>query len=380
MKNKAKILIVDDIAENIQVLATILNEYQVIFATNGTDGIKMVREHTPDIIILDIMMPDISGYDVCRILHSDSNTKDIPVIFVTAIHEDESESIGLEVGAVDYVTKPISPRVIKARIKNHLELKFAKNQLEELNKNLEIKIQKEIDNRLVTEKILMQQSKMAAMGEMIGAIAHQWRQPLNNIAVILQDFSDAYKYDELDDVYIEQSISKGMKYINDMSQMIEDFKNFFKPTRIKKQFYVKDVIQKAIYILDSQLKINNISINFVPNNLIITGICNEFIQVIIYLIQNAKDSILSKTKETKDLKNYIGIIDISIVDRTIIIRDNGIGIDKSLIDSIFNPYFTTKPDGNGLGLYISKMIVEEHLNGTIKMSLIDNGAEFRIEL
>ena len=129
MNSKQRVLIVDDIAENIQILLSILkDEYIILVATSGKRAIELaLKEPSPDIILLDIMMPEMDGYEVCKHLKSDKKTEEIPIIFVTAL--GESESKGLKLGAVDYITKPINPELVKARVFNHLELKRYRNNL-----------------------------------------------------------------------------------------------------------------------------------------------------------------------------------------------------------------------------------------------------------
>ncbi|MCM2358768.1 MAG: diguanylate cyclase [Geobacteraceae bacterium] len=141
---RLKILIVDDTPANIQILNEVLQgDYDIFFATNGPDGIRIAQREAPDLILLDIMMPEMDGYEACARLKEDPRTRQTPVIFITAMGEEEDEAKGLECGAIDYITKPISPPIVKARVKNHLELKLHRDALEELtlelgNKNREL--------------------------------------------------------------------------------------------------------------------------------------------------------------------------------------------------------------------------------------------------
>jgi diguanylate cyclase (GGDEF)-like protein len=145
-KERQKVLIVDDTPANIEILYKILKEeYDIHFAKNGADGLRIVEKETPDLILLDIMMPDMDGYQVCEVLKSDPQTARIPVIFITAMGSDEDETKGLACGAIDYITKPISPAIVQARVKNHLELKRSRDLLElltvelgEKNRKLEV--------------------------------------------------------------------------------------------------------------------------------------------------------------------------------------------------------------------------------------------------
>ena len=134
---KNKILIIDDLPDNIMVLYNLLcDDYQVIFATGGENGLQLAQQHRPDLILLDIMMPGIDGYEVCRRLKLLEDTRQIPVIFVTALVSVEEEARGLELGAIDYISKPISPPIVKNRIHNHLQLKRHSDLLELLSAEL----------------------------------------------------------------------------------------------------------------------------------------------------------------------------------------------------------------------------------------------------
>jgi diguanylate cyclase (GGDEF)-like protein len=128
-----RILIIDDTLTNIEILYKILQgDYDIFFAKNGADGVRIVKREAPDLILLDIMMPDMDGYQVCAALKGDPRTAPIPIIFITAMGSDDDEAKGLECGAIDYITKPISPPIVKARVRNHLELKRNRDLLEEL--------------------------------------------------------------------------------------------------------------------------------------------------------------------------------------------------------------------------------------------------------
>jgi len=154
-----KILIIDDTVANIQILNEVFHQgYKVFFATSGAAGIEVARRELPDIILLDIMMPGMDGYETCSVLKSDHATEPIPVIFVTAMGEEDDEAKGLAAGAIDYITKPISPPIVKARVKNHLELKHGRDMLQQVGLELAVKnatLEKErvLAHRLL-EKIL----------------------------------------------------------------------------------------------------------------------------------------------------------------------------------------------------------------------------------
>ncbi|MBF0501421.1 MAG: PAS domain-containing sensor histidine kinase [Candidatus Riflebacteria bacterium] len=284
-------------------------------------------------------------------------------------------------------------------IQDITERKKAETNLCELNLKLEQRVDQEMAKRLDKEHMLIQQSKMAAMGEMIGAIAHQWRQPLNALGLIIQGIQHTYEYGELNKEHLEKVVGKGMKQIQFMSKTIDDFRNFFKSDKNAIDFDVKTAMGEVLSLVSGQLKSNNISYSLTCKNhkktfdkavnittcceMTIHGFKNEFEQVFLNIIGNAKDSI---TECQHKNKNHEGVISIEVerVGENVIIsvNDNGCGIPQNVIDRIFEPYFTTKDQGKGtgIGLYMAKMIIEEHMGGSISARNTGNGAEFRIEL
>ena len=258
--------------------------------------------------------------------------------------------------------------------KNRILSKYSK-EIQELNSDLEIKIQKEIESNRKKEQILFQQSKLAAMGEMIGAIAHQWRQPLNSIGLNIQLLVDDFLDNRVDEKYILNFEEKQMETIKFMSKTIDDFRNFFNQDKEKQLFSLKDSVEEVIKIVDKQLQNNNIHIILNADNSEILGYKNEFKQVVLNLINNAKDAIIQN--KVKD-----GQIEITIKDKKIFIKDNGGGIPQNIQERIFEPYFTTKDQGKGtgIGLYMSKIIIEEHFGGKLTFENKDNGVEFIINL
>ena len=154
-EERQKILIVDDTPANIQILHAVLqNDYAVFFATNGPDALRIVQREMPDLILLDIMMPEMDGYEVCTRIKTDPRTHQIPVIFITAMTEEEDEARGLECGAIDYITKPISPPIVTARVRNHLELKSQRDALEDLSMELVDKNRQLENERSLAHKVL----------------------------------------------------------------------------------------------------------------------------------------------------------------------------------------------------------------------------------
>ncbi|MBF0345658.1 MAG: GAF domain-containing sensor histidine kinase [Nitrospirae bacterium] len=261
-------------------------------------------------------------------------------------------------------------------------------QLEELNAHLEERVKEEIEKRRQQEIMLIHQSKLAAMGDMIGAIAHQWRQPLNAIGMIVQDFEDAFTFGELNKQYLDVNIKRGMEIIYDMSKTIDDFRNFFRLDKERIDFDIIGSVEKVISLVDAQIKHHYINLKVDYNGmsrLMVNGYPNEFKQVMLNIIVNARDAIIERRDKGRMGKEK-GLIFIEVTSdydkAQIHIRDNGGGIDNSVIKRIFDPYFTTKiPEkGTGIGLHMSKVIIEEHMVGRLGVENIENGAMFTIEL
>ncbi|PUE67669.1 sensor histidine kinase [Arcobacter lacus] len=250
-----------------------------------------------------------------------------------------------------------------------------------LNCNLEQKVQIETSKQKEQEQLLIQQTRLAAMGEMIGNIAHQWRQPLNALGLVLQNLKFSYDMGELDEKMMDKSINKADMLTKNMSKTIDDFRNFFKPNKSKEKFGINENVNKAIELVESTFEHHNIKLekNFSSDELEFHGFPNEFSQVILNILTNAKDAII----ENKIL-NPLVIVETKIENDNICIsiKDNANGIDENIVNKIFEPYFTTKDEGKGtgIGLYMSKIIIENNMNGKIEVYNLEKGANFIIKL
>lgn len=253
-------------------------------------------------------------------------------------------------------------------------------ELGEVNSQLESKVEREVVKRREQEQILIQQSKLASMGEMINAIAHQWRQPLNALVLLVQDLEDAYDYGQLDKEYLGDSVKKTLEIARFMSGTIDDFRNFFRPTKEAKEFDLALSIDEVLKIMESQLKNNNIEVAITKpdDGAMVWGYPNEFKQVIVNILNNARQAILEQ--------NRSGKITIAITKESgykrVRICDDGVGIEPEKIGKIFEPYYTTKLDsgGTGIGLYMSKMIIEKNMKGKLDLIPQEIGACFEIVL
>ena len=246
----------------------------------------------------------------------------------------------------------------------------------------DISEQKEAEETIKEKQaILIQQARHASMGEMIANIAHQWRQPLNALGLIMQKIQLFENHGVLDTKKLNSSINKSMSLINNMSTTIDDFRGFFNPRKIKEDFLITDSISNAYNILEATLKNSNISfkLNIKDSDLSLHGYKNEFSQVILNLLNNSKDVLIEK--QIKHASIHVNVQKKN--DRIVIeVIDNGGGIESNIKDEIFNPYFTSKEEGkgDGIGLYMSRIIVEDHMNGKLSYKNTSNGVCFRITI
>jgi len=242
-------------------------------------------------------------------------------------------------------------------------------------------VNQELEKRLENEYLLMQQSKLATMGEMIGHIAHQWRQPLSQLGGIFMNLDAAYAHKELNHKTMDKHIQKGNELIKYMSQTIDDFRHFFEPNQDKKYFDVQKYIQSAINIIEASLTYNHIKVEVISQSNIplVLGYSNEFSQVILNLLDNAKDVCIERKIQNPKITIHLSIINNNIC---VTIADNAGGIALEYIDKIFDIYFSTKQakGGSGLGLYMSKLILEKKGMGYIKVENTKEGAIFSINI
>ena len=260
------------------------------------------------------------------------------------------------------------------------EVKAKTQELQELNTGLEERVEKEIEKNRYQEQMMMQQTRMAQMGEMISMIAHQWRQPLAAISattntLILKNASGKHEVDLFDD-----RLHKIAGYSQHLSATIDDFRNFFKKDKGKEETTFETVMEDVLSIIQISLENKNIKVvtdfRYDKRVKIYAG---ELKQVILNLIKNAEDAVLeTKVKDPQiTLRNFAENGNIVLC-----VEDNGGGIDEAIMDKIFDPYFSTKEgkDGTGLGLYMSKIIVEEHCGGTLNVENRSDGVVFTIAM
>ena len=252
-----------------------------------------------------------------------------------------------------------------------LENKVSQKTEELVNFNLTLKdkIKEEVIKNRLKDNMLYQQSKMASMGEMIGNIAHQWRQPISIIAMWANNIVADVDMDEIEKESLRKYANNITKQTQELSQTIEDFRNFFIPNKVKVEFTIKSTIDKTMSLLSASFKTQNIEVIENIEDIKIVALENELTQAILNIMKNSKDAIVNLPKNMRRLifiniykENYNYVIEI---------KDNGGGIPVEIKDKIFEPYFTTKhkSQGTGIGLYMTNTIITKHLKGNI---LVDN--------
>ncbi len=393
---KASILIVDDNQANLDTLRYLIDDIEfnknvqieVIEAKSGNEALSLALKHDFALIILDIQMPVMDGFEVAKYLKKSSKTKDVPIAFLTAAYKSQQmREYGLHLGAFDYFLKPIDPLILVPKIKLYVNFYTITNELKDANAGLEKKVQEGIEKNQKMEQKLFQAEKLSSMGEMIGNIAHQWRQPLSVISTAATGIKAQKEYEMLTDEFLLDSLDTINDTAQYLSKTIDDFKNFIKgDEKSKKEFNLLSDINKCLEIESSIIKQNDINMVLnVPEDISLWGFPNALVQCLVNLINNAKDALLKLDER------YI-FIDASEdeTDVTLRIKDNGGGIEDQIMDKVFEPYFTTKDkaQGTGLGLYMTYAIITGALNGMISVQNSEysyngkdyKGAEFIIKL
>lgn len=391
-----KVLVVDDVEANRVALQYLINEYlddvELLLAASGEEALKITYKTNIDIIILDIQMPGLDGFDTAKYLKSNPKTQNIPIIFLTAaFKEEEFQQKGFEIGAIDYLTKPIDNHQFINKLKLYIEIILKNKQLKSVNDNLYSALQKEIELNEKIEKQqleLVEQSKMASLGEMIGNIAHQWRQPLSVISTSASGIELNLDLGNHDPKTLKDNVNVIVKATKDLSKTIDSFRDYTTKDKLVK-FNLSETINKCIESKEYIIKDKHI--DFIANlddDIIINNLPNSLFQAVINILQNSIEAF----EKNKDLDRIIFISTNIDEDDNIQIRikDTAGGIKTENIHKIFEPYFTTKhkSHGVGLGLNIVYKIINDSMQGKIKArnkkfvykEQTHEGAEFLIEL
>jgi len=319
---------------------------EVITASDGIDALDKVKSFAPDIILLDIMMPKMDGFEVCKRLKEDELTKYIPVVMLTARDEIEDRINGLDAGAEDYIAKPFNLSEVSARVKSLLRMRAMQWRLREVE-------------------------KMAALGEMVDGVAHEIRNPLMTIGGMARRLYDK-ETDEEHKGYAMRII-KDVERLERMVQRIDEYKGVFTPDLREGDLsnVVKEALDELTDIFTSKA-INVVTTGMDDPPPIVMDKSN--LKLAIYnILHNSADAIEKSGKitiETRLLKgDYIELR----------IEDDGCGMDQDFLRNIFNPFHTSKTQGAGLGLTISYEIVKSHKGEISVDSILGKGTTFTIK-
>ncbi|MEM6752539.1 MAG: response regulator [Cyanobacteria bacterium P01_C01_bin.38] len=399
---KSLILIVDDKIDNLNILSDVmeLHGHSVLIATDGESALNELKAICPDLILLDIMMPGMDGFETCMRLKAHEKTKDIPVIFMTALTDTADKIKGFKVGAVDYITKPFQQEEIVARVNVQLQLRNLNRQLQK------------------SQFKLMQAEKISSLGQLVAGVAHEVKNPVGFIAGNLEHTGNyiqdlvsllnlyqkhlpnkpeeiTKKIDEIDlDFLLEDlpkmiaSMNLGIERISEIMQSLRNFSR--KDATYRKTADIHQGIDTTLMILSHRLKANAIHpkikvIKEYGNLPEIECFPGQLNQVFMNLLANAIDVFEDKAKKTECFIPQIRISTKLINNNSveIIIADNGYGMTEEVRNNLFNAFFTTKPEGKGtgLGLSISYQIITETHSGTLEcFSSEGEGTEFAIQI
>lgn len=377
---KQTVLIVDDNERNIQVIASLFGKHGIgcAFAQSASEAIEKLGNNLFSLVLLDILMPGEDGFEACRRIKETPELSNLPIIFLSAKGDEESVIKGFELGAQDFVSKPFKEQELISRVKAHLSIKAYRDTLEEM-------VRVEVEERRQKEEMLIQQSKMAEMGEMIGFIEHQWKNLLHNVTL----HASLMRWDFESKIPVESDAREGaikdfdelIGKLNFMSKTLSDFRSFLKPSKNRGLFLVPMAIKEAIRLMDARIKDFGVTITIeeCESNCEILGFKNEFIQVVINILSNAVDAI--NTNKKTDGGQIIIRHKLEQGKVILEIQDNGGGVSGELLpDKVFKPYLSTKEGGSGIGLYMAHSIIKTQFGGSITAENKDQGALFTIYL
>ncbi|MEA5463709.1 hybrid sensor histidine kinase/response regulator [Leptothoe sp. PORK10 BA2] len=421
-------MIVDDIPTNIKLLHDFLqqSDYKVSIAKSAESAFKKLEKIVPDLILLDIMMPGMNGFEVCEKLKQNPKTQDIPIIFMTALTDEVDKVKGLSMGAVDYITKPIHVDEVLARVKVHLTLRHTQMRLlDEIKerKQTEIELHRTLDELKITQMQLVQNEKMSSLGQLVAGIAHEINNPVNFIygnlphvdnyvkdileiiALYRQNFphppeSILDKIEKSDLDYLEKDLVKILKSMfvgtERIREIVLSLRNFSRLHEAESKIAdIHEGLDSTLTILQGSLKRRegypDIRVikdyGSIPQVACYPGKLN---QVFMNVLSNAIEALNERdaTRTVANVKAAPSKITISTAVQnnwlTVRIRDNGLGIREDLRSQIFNPFFTTKEvgQGTGMGLSISYKIITEVHKGKIwcEPNPEQQGTQFFIEI
>lgn len=424
----AEILVVDDIPANLRLLTTILSGqgYHVRPANSGQFALRSITYKLPDLILLDVQMPDMDGYEVCAVLKSQENLRDIPVIFISALDAIKDKIRGFSSGGVDFITKPFQAEEVLARVETHLTLRRMQQQLERQNAQLlqaseeRLKAQQE-QERLHTR--LLQAQKLESIGQLAAGIAHEINTPAQFISANITFLTEAFEASsQLIDTMLKlfESVKKGgvteelikdneknlahldWDYLKEeipgaLTQSAEGIQRVTSIVKAMKEFShpggkgkvnadLNRIIETTVTVSRNEWKfVATVETDLDPSLQSVPCLADEIGQVILNLLVNAAHAIENRLKDNPDSKNGKITIRTRQYDQEveILITDTGVGIPEHIRHKVFDPFFTTKEVGRGTGqgLAIAYDVITNKHNGTLAFETEANvGTTFIVRL
>ena len=354
--HEKNILIVDDNATNILLMQAILEEEgfrNILSASSAIEAYDILDTQDVNIILMDVMMPEIDGLEATEAIRSNQKYQHVPIVMVTATDDDETLKKSFDLGAVDFVRKPVNQVELIARLNTILQSQEK-------------------------DSLIMQHSRFDAMEETIGMLAHQWRQPLSIINAIISTIQTQQELDLLNKDDLNTSLQGIVTHTTELSDMITTFREFFKTDTSPSLANPNEAIAESFKLVQESIEHEKISIHLDLGELDpIFYIQNLLIQALTNILINAKEAHVRNQTDQPEI-NILSFKQNNKIN--ILIEDNAGGIPNDIIDYIFEPYFSTKieKNGKGLGLYLAKTILTQQLNGSISVSSQGEKSKFLI--
>lgn len=381
MSDKQRVLIVDDDLRNQRIAIECFDDtvdYKV--ASSGEEALATAESFLPDLILLDIMMPGIDGYEVCKRIRSNPKFELVKVILVSGKAMLDERLKGYEVGADDYMTKPFIPEELTAKARVFLRLVSAEKKLVETNRDLDQKVVERTHQLVETQAKMITNAKMSALGEMAGGIAHEINTPLATIGLLSEQISELAGDENPDKEMIAKMAATTRTTVGRISKIINGLRMFSRdgskdpmtPTALQQ------IMQETLVLCGEKLKKESVQIDVskVPENLILSCQPVQISQVLLNLIGNACDAVRGCPERWVRVSAERTDSGVQIA-----VTDSGPGIPQDIREKVFQPFFTTKGvgSGTGLGLSVSKGIIEAH-GGTLRLDDSSKNTKFIIDI
>jgi len=351
------LLFVEDQAEERDIFSILIEPliHKLYTASDGVEGLESYKQNRPDVIITDLNMPVMGGIEFCKEIKSIN--PECFVIALTAYNESHFMIDAINAGFDAFLLKPIHKKPILSKLKEAYE-----------------KIKKAKDLQL-KDQMLLQRSKQVALGEVTLIIAHQWKQPLNALNAVIQNI-EQINTKSIKNRDIKAYIKQANELIAEISQTIDDFREFFKQNKTSQILELEKTVTQILGMVSPLYTKEKIAVSLYKNSAEIYGPPSELGQCILNLLQNSKDAILERNPTDRWIKLRICKHDNKVC---LCVNDSGGGVKEEYLSKIFDPYFTTKNDGLGIGLYMVKTIIENHFGGSVIAENKKHGLHIRME-